>query len=256
LPDDYVSTYSKVKSFLADIKKLGKSKRARLRKRLWRRVVTFKKNFVGSFDGNFKHFFKSNKRYVNLEKIFLKTLVNVTKTKKFFKLTNFKFFRNEYRLKHTKFKGKIIVRYSEKSFFNDVVLKLDRKKNKLLSNFAKLSSKSVNLPKSKLLVYFLLNFCSLAFSQYYIKQLINVQNYKEKLNNLVPFYFLPQKSQHYILEKKKRRLPDHSLYAVKFLLTFFEKFFNLKTLVKVKFLKNTYKFLEKRLISTGLQKKH
>ena len=256
LPDVYISTYSKVKSFLTDIKKLGKSKRTRLRKRLWRRAVSFKKNFIGSFDENFKHFFKSNKRYVNLEKISLKTLVKPTKPKKFFKLTNFKFFNNELRLKHTEFKGKTIVWYSEKSFFNDVVLKLDRKKNKLLSNFVKISSKSVNLPKSNLLVYFLLNFCSLAFSQYYIKQLINVQNYKEKLNNLAPFYFLSKKSQHYILEKKKKRLPDHSLYAVKFLLTFFEKFFNLKTLVKVKFLKNTYKFLEKRLISRGLQKKH
>ena len=67
---------------------------------------------------------------VNLatEKISLKTLVKPAKPKKFFKLTNFKFFNDELRLKHTEFKGKTVMWYSEKSFFNDVVFKLDRKK--------------------------------------------------------------------------------------------------------------------------------
>jgi len=129
-------------------------------------------------------------------------------------------------------------------------------KRTLLKNFLFLVQLAANPGRNKIFIFFLLNFCNPSFSYFFIKELTKPNKFREKLTNTSPLFFLPIRTKESILEKKKESLPSYYNYLIKFILTFYEKFFNLKTLIKIKFFKKTYNFIEDRLQRSYFFKKY
>ena len=86
--------------------------------------------------------------------------------------------------------------------------------------------------------------------------LTRLKKCREKITSATSFYFLNKNIKKSILSRRVEDLPSYHNYLTKFMLTFYEKFFNLKTFIKIKFLKNIYECYEEHLQKAYFFKKY
>ena len=136
-----------------------------------------------------------------------------------------------------------------KKEFDDIFFKNnpEKKKEPLVKSLNNLITKFTNHINNKICLYFLINFCPMGLSLFFLQRLLKPKTYKESLTNFTPLVFLKKKIQKIIMEKKRKPLIPYHTYLVKFLLTFFEKFFNLKAFFKLNFFKSFDNLLSNKL---------